>query len=194
MASRRSAPYNAAVRWTTPTPHGELVVDEARPEDARPLLALRAGVLAEEQWFITEPQEFSSSVDQKMRKVLDLQRAPNSVFLVARRGGRVVGLLTIQGGQLRRMRHAGKLEIMVHRDCRGQGVGRALMRAAVRWAVDNPEVTKLGLNVFADNERAIALYRQFGFAEEGRRLREYRMKDGTYRDDVLMYRFVDGEE
>ena len=74
---------------------------------------------------------------------------------------------------------------------RGKGIGRALMTACLEWAEDNAQIAKIGLNVFTDNERAIDLYRRFGFEEEGRRLREYRMADGTWRDDLLMYRFVD---
>jgi RimJ/RimL family protein N-acetyltransferase len=44
--------------------------------------------------------------------------------------------------------------------------------------------------VFAHNARAVALYRKFGFEEEGRRLREYRFADGSWRDDILMARPV----
>jgi len=181
---------DGARRWRTPSPQGEVVVEEARPEDARDLLALHLQVLGEGRWFITEPHEFRGSVEHKARQTHELHRASNSVFLVARRGGRLLGFLTVQGGVLRRMRHSGKLEIMVHPSARGQGIGRALMAACIDWAVGNPEIRKLGLNVFADNERAIALYRRFGFQEEGHREHEYRMADGTWRDDLLMFRFV----
>jgi len=180
------------MRWTTALSGGRtLLVEEARVEDARDILALHLQVLSEARYFITEPHEFSGSIEQKARRIAELDRSPNSVFLVARCEGRILGYVTVQGGQLRRMRHTGKLEIMVAADARGMGVGRALMRATVDWAIENPHLVKLGLNVFTDNERAIRLYEQFGFHEEGRRVREYRMEDGSYRDDVLMYRFVE---
>jgi len=179
------------LRWRTTTPQGEIVVEEARRDDAPDLLTLHLNVLAEGRWFITEPHEFHGSVEHKARQVLELQRAPNSVFLVARRGPRLVGFLTLQGGALRRMRHTGKLEIMVHPSARGLGVGRALMAACIEWATENPLLTKIGLNVFSDNLRAIRLYEHFGFEREGHRVREYRMADGSWRDDILMYRFVD---
>jgi RimJ/RimL family protein N-acetyltransferase len=88
------------------------------------------------------------------------------------------------------MRHCAKLEIMVAERSRGQGVGRRLMSAAMEWAVAHPTITKVGLSVFSENVRATKLYREFGFVEEGHRVREYRLEDGSYRDDVLMYRWV----
>ena len=34
------------------------------------------------------------------------------------------------------------------------------------------------------------LEKKFGFQEEGRRIREYRLADGSYRDDILMSAWV----
>ena len=94
-----------------------------------------------------------------------------------------------RGGSLLRLRNTGKLEVMVHPDWRGQGIGRALLEAGLAWAEGSP-LHKVGLAVFATNERALHLYTELGFREEGRRPREYRMEDGTLRDDVLLYRMV----
>lgn len=176
------------MRWSFP---GEVSVVEARSRDALPLLALQREVLAEREYFITLPEELGITVEQKAALVRELRDTPNSVMLVARLPrAPVVGSLTIIGGALTRMRHTGKLEIFVHPAHRGRGIGRALMTAGIAWAEGNPALEKLGLSVFATNERAIALYRSLGFEEEGRRPREYRMEDGSFRDDVLMYRFL----
>lgn len=176
------------MRWTFPD---GLVVTEASSRDALPLLALKREVLAERDWFITLPEELTTTLDDQVALVRELRDAPNSVLLVARRErGRVVGAVTLMGGALARTRHAARLEILVDPAHRGRGVGRALMTAALAWAEANPVLTKVGLSVFATNERAIALYRSMGFVEEGRRPREYRMEDGTWRDDILFYRFV----
>lgn len=167
-----------------------ITVRKAHIHDAGPLLRLHREVLAEGDWFITTSAEFAGSIDRRVRHLRELQRAPGSCCIVAELDGDVVGFLTIQGGHIRRMVHAGKLEIMVAAAARGHGAGRALMARAMGWAEANPVLTKVGLSVFDTNERAIALYTAFGFVEEGRRPREYRMEDGSYRGDVLMYRFV----
>jgi [ribosomal protein S18]-alanine N-acetyltransferase len=45
---------------------------------------------------------------------------------------------------------------------------------------------KLCLEVFAHNAAAIGLYRKCGFAEEGRRARQYRRASGELWDSIVM--------
>ena len=105
---------------------------------------------------------------------------------MARLRDSIVGVVTVEGGRIRRRRHAAVLEIFLHPDVRGCGIGRQLMELGLSWARANPRLTKLNLAVFADNRRAVALYESLGFVVEGRRLGEYRERDGTLRDDLLM--------
>ena len=141
-------------------------------EDASAILALHRSVLAEDRWFISQPAE-AGGIDHTLKLIRDCARQPSSVFLVARNGAAVIGFLVARPGPLARMRHAPKLEVLVDASARGNGVGRALMAACLGWARTTPSVEKLGLSVFADNEAAIAMYRSFGFREEGRRVAEY---------------------
>jgi RimJ/RimL family protein N-acetyltransferase len=47
-------------------------------------------------------------------------------------------------------------------------------------------VHKLSLEVFPSNEAAIALYRKFGFVEEGRLRSHYRRQSGELWDVLVM--------
>lgn len=179
-------------RLVRATPAGTVVVSDAEGRDAAAVVALHRAVLEEGRYFITHADEFGGSVEQKAALIRGFLRQDNCCFFVARLGEAVVGMISLRGGQLRRMRHVAKLEIFVSDRVRGQGVGRALMDAALAWATAHVEISKIGLSVFDDNTRAIALYQQLGFLEEGRRPEEYREDDGTLRGDLLMYRWVDG--
>jgi putative acetyltransferase len=75
----------------------------------------------------------------------------------------------------------------VHSAWQGKGVGGALMRALCSLADGWLNVTRLELTVFTDNERALALYRKFGFEIEGT-LRAYALRDGAYVDALSMSR------
>lgn len=179
-------------RWRVDTALGRVIVEDARPEDAAALLSVQSEVLEEGLYFITEPDELTESVASKAALIRDLNRRPNARFFVARLEGEAVGMLLVQGGSLRRLHHNARIEIYVSARARGAGVGSALMAACVEWATENPIITKLSLNVFAHNVRAIKLYERFGFTREGYRAQEYRLADGRTLDDVLMCRIVEG--
>ena len=69
----------------------------------------------------------------------------------------------------------------VARGWRGRGAGSALLREAIAWARERG-LHKLSLSVFPHNAAAIALYRKFGFVEEGRRVKHYRRASGELWD------------
>jgi putative acetyltransferase len=75
----------------------------------------------------------------------------------------------------------------VRDDWQGQGVGMALMRAAVDLADKWLNLTRLELDVYVDNEPAIRLYEKFGFSIEGTMV-NFAFRDGQYVDTYLMAR------
>ena len=65
-----------------------------------------------------------------------------------------------------------------------------LITVLLDWARKHPTLEKVQLGVFAENARAVALYRSLGFVQEGHRRRGFKHPDGTYSDDILMATFV----
>lgn len=63
--------------------------------------------------------------------------------------------------------------MLVDRAYRGRGVGESLLKQALSWACER-DLPDVSLLVFPHNERAIALYRKFGFEQ-----REYYPNDVT---------------
>jgi RimJ/RimL family protein N-acetyltransferase len=79
----------------------------------------------------------------------------------------------------------GEIGMAIAREWRGRGVGSALMAAAIEWARAQG-LHKLSLGVFAHNAAGLALYRKFGFVEEGRRVKHYRRQSGELWDSIEM--------
>jgi ribosomal protein S18 acetylase RimI-like enzyme len=99
-------------------------------------------------------------------------------------GGEIRGHLDLHGGRLPSEFHRAMLGMGVERGSRGQGLGRALLAAAIAWA-RNAELAWLDLGVFAHNHRARALYAAVGFIEVGITRDRFRV-DGIAIDDVAM--------
>lgn len=112
---------------------------------------------------------------------------PNRRLLVACLDGHPVGNIGLMLEANPRRRHAASLGMGVHDAYAGRGVGRALMEAALDLADNWLGVRRLELTVFADNARAVGLYRTCGFEVEGR-MRRFAMRDGTLADALAMAR------
>lgn len=100
---------------------------------------------------------------------------------------RLVGMVNVHTITRPRRKHAGSIGICVHEEWQGKGVGSALMQALVDLADNWLNLTRLELEVYADNEAAIHLYERFGFEVEGR-LRKHAFRDGQYIDSIVMGR------
>ena len=100
----------------------------------------------------------------------------------------VVGMANVDTFPHRpRRKHAGAIGICVHEEWHGKGVGAELMRAILDLADNWLNLTRLELEVFAENEAAIHLYERFGFEVEGT-LRQHAFRDGRYVDSKVMAR------
>ncbi|HIK29566.1 MAG: ribosomal protein S18-alanine N-acetyltransferase [Oscillatoriaceae bacterium SKW80] len=73
--------------------------------------------------------------------------------------------------------------IGIHPDYQGKGLGQTMFHALLKAAVAR-QMQRATLEVRASNQRAIALYKKFGFREVGRRQRYYQDTD---EDALIMW-------
>jgi len=160
-------------------------IRKADPSDAEQLTRLADAVSAEpEGWLISVAGEWRSAGDER-RFLKALRRYQHAaVFVAERDDGTIVGRLSVGRDPHPASTHVADVGLMVARDARRQGVGRALMEAAVDWARETG-IRKLELHVFPWNKAAIALYQAFGFEREGYRKRHYR-RGNELVDAILM--------
>jgi RimJ/RimL family protein N-acetyltransferase len=157
------------------------VVRPSRSSDAPSFLDLYRTVVREERYVRTEAIRRGT---RYYRKSLAKSWEPDEANLLAVHGGRVIGQLGISREENPVTRHVASIGMMVAPDWRGRGVGSALLSEALRWAHEMG-VEKVALSVYPDNEPARALYRKFGFVEEGR-LSGHSKKRIGYRDEIVM--------
>jgi ribosomal protein S18 acetylase RimI-like enzyme len=147
-------------------------VRPARDDDRLPLAVIFAAVAEERDGIATEPP-----VDVEARAAAWMLDGT----LVAVADGEIVGSIHVDAS-----RHGfGEIGMAVARAWRGRGVGSALLAAAIDDARARG-LHKLILSVFAHNSAGIALYRKYGFVEEGRRVKQFRRQSGELWDAIDM--------
>ena len=164
----------------------ELLVRNAVASDARALRETTQRTHAQTDYLLSYPDEQSADDEQEARSLEETERSCNEVELVAIIDGRIVGSAGVSAVRSRRkVAHRVRFGISVLKDYWGMGIGRVLMEASIDCA-RQAGCTQLELEVVADNERAVALYRCAGFEEYGRNPRGYRSTSVGYQDLVHM--------
>ena len=196
LGGRAAAERHAGRRRRSPTGRSRrrrpmIEIRPADPADASQLIVLAAEVGREPgDWLLTT--DTWRAVGDERRYLKAVRRHPDAAVLVATDGPALVGRLSLARDPHPSSAHVADLGLMVAASHRRQGVGRALLDAAVEWA-RRAGVRKLELHVFPWNEPAIRLYEGYGFEREGVRRGHYE-RNGDLVDALLMAYHLPSEE
>ena len=157
-------------------------IRRATPEDASALATLMA-----DEAVYGNLLQLPHPSEAAWRDRLEAKPGNGDVQLLAIARDQVVASAGLHGNIHIRRRHAMHLGMAVAGPAQGKGVGSALMAALIDYADRWAAVVRIELTVFSDNDRAIALYRKFGFVQEGI-FRAYGLRDGRYQDVLAMAR------
>jgi putative acetyltransferase len=116
-----------------------------------------------------------------------MHAAENGLEVVAEVDGKLIGELHASRLPPRQFAHGlGELTIAVHPAHQGQGVGRKLFEEFFRIVREEmPDIHRVELFAWDQNQGAIRLYESFGFKFEGKLPRRVRTDTGEWRDDVI---------
>ncbi|MGZ4159976.1 MAG: N-acetyltransferase family protein [Neobacillus sp.] len=112
----------------------------------------------------------------------------SNLFLVAEVNDRIVGFSRCEGNKLNRMSHKVEFGVCVLKEYWGYGIGKNLLKESIHWA-DTNEIKKITLNVLETNDKAIKLYKKYGFEVEGILKKDKILSDGNYYNTILLGRF-----
>lgn len=164
--------------------------------DAEAVLAMDRALADDGRGMVVAPEQVRS-VDEERRRIdavyaaMAAGQATLSVVAETVDDGCVVGSADLRQLAPARCLHVGLLSVGVAPAFQRLGVARAMMEFLVEHA-RMCGLLRLELYVRADNDRAQALYRSLGFAHEGTRARFIRARDGSFVDDHIFVRFLDG--
>lgn len=166
-----------------------VTVRMCREDDATALIAMVKTYLLDSACIPMLPEEFAYTPEEEQAQIRRFATQDNSLLLVAEHAGRLVGNIDLTGSPRMMMRHTGMIGMGMLRAWRGCGLGTVLLQEVIRWAIANPVLEQLWLEVYAENEAGLQLYRSCGFEEKGRYTGFFR-RDTVYSDKVMMARNV----
>lgn len=141
---------------------------------------------AETDYLLSYPDENSFDAQQEAEFLKEKTESPNEIEIVAVVDGVVAGTAGIEAvGSKYKLKHRAELGIAILKEYWGLGLGKALMEACIECAKE-AGYTQLELNVVAENERAVALYKNMGFVEYGRNPRGFNSRVSGYQEVVYM--------
>ena len=144
----------------------------------------------ETHYMVRYPEECDRTLEAAQKRLWAVTDHERSFMLAAFLDGELVGNCGVNEISDRfKMRHRASLGISIKKKAWGLGLGTLLMEKALEQAKENG-FTQVELGVFADNDRARHLYRKLGFTEMGCIPKAFCLKDGTYRDEVQMVKFL----
>lgn len=136
-----------------------------RIEDAENYLDMLLNLDKETKFMMFEPGERPTDINA-VKNAIKKSINDNNLFLVVTYKENIVGFLSIQRGEYRRIRHTGYLVVGIREKYRGMGIGNALFSKIDTWAMEN-NITRLELTVICSNTIAKHLYEKNGFIVEG---------------------------
>ena len=161
--------------------------------DAEIYHALRLRALKEHPTAFAQPYEsqVSTSMDDVAQRLRETSESPHDFILGIFSDEAFNGMVGFRRGRGDRLRHKGSIWGMyIAAEVQGQGLGRRLIREAIRRASNMTGLEQISLGVISGNTYARSLYISLGFESYGLEKRAI-IINGEYHDDELMQLFLD---
>lgn len=140
----------------------------------------------ETDYLLSYPDENSFTAEQESQFLKEKSESKNEIEIVAEINGKIAGSAGIDAiGPNCKVRHRAEFGINIAKKFWGMGIGRALTEACIECA-KNAGYTQLELDVVADNDRAVAMYKKFGFVEFGRNPKGFNSRISGFQELVYM--------
>ncbi|MDD4080563.1 MAG: GNAT family N-acetyltransferase [Eubacteriales bacterium] len=164
----------------------ECVLRSPEPGDAALMLSYLADTAGETDFLTRCPEEVVMSREEEQDFLREVLYDPRRVMAAAFLEDTVLGCASVLPvGERQKLRHRGVFGIAIRKPWWQKGLGNLLTAECVRLA-RQMGYGQLELNVLAGNDRAIKLYERHSFAPWGRVKNGFKLKDGSYQDELIM--------
>ena len=136
-------------------------------------------------FFVKEPEEITLTLEEEIAFIEHQNSSENNLLMIGLLDGEYVGNCSLMGNGAMRYQHRASMGIALYQKYTGLGIGKVMIENLLTIAKEKG-LEQIELEVVADNERAIALYKKLGFQIYGTFPDNMKYKDGTYADAYWM--------
>lgn len=160
------------------------------PEDAAGLVHILTTADTESPFLIRNPGEFDYTEEQEASLIQSVLDDPGRQWYVAEYHGKLVGQCSAAlVNRRQRCLHRGMVGFVLLKECWNLGIGSKMMENCLAWCREQG-LEQVELEVVAENERALHMYKGFGFAVTGTRPKALKYPDGSYADEYFMIKYL----
>ena len=152
----------------------------------------REATSAETHFMARYPEDGTFNLERFTEMLKTIEESDGDFMVSAYIGDELIGELGVTHvRQHLKYLHRGYLGMSIRQKYVGMGLGTFMMKVALEQAKTNG-FEQVELGVFSDNDRERHLYTKMGFKEYGMNPRAFKLKDGTYRDEIIMVNIFEG--
>ena len=150
-----------------------IILRSPKKQDAETFSEVRDITYRETYFLARYPEETDFTAEAAEAMISDIAERREEFLIGAFRKEQMIGcVMVLKEGNHIKFRHKAGIGIFILQNAR------------------KTELEQLKLGVFDDNVAAIRLYEKLGFREWGREPHAFKLKDGSYRDEIQMVLFL----
>ncbi|MCR1897468.1 GNAT family N-acetyltransferase [Irregularibacter muris] len=155
-------------------------------QDAAAMLQYMKMTSTETHYMVRYPEEIQLTEAKEAEFLKNCLESEQDIMIAAFVDGELAGNAGLNcANNFMKIRHRAVLGISIKEKYWNKGIGSTLIQEAIKMAeVIGYEQIELG--VFDDNTKAQKLYHRFGFNEWGKVKNAFKLKDGTYCNEMIM--------
>ncbi|BBF44623.1 acetyltransferase [Lachnospiraceae bacterium KM106-2] len=164
----------------------ECILRSPEERDAQNMISYMRLTSGETHFMVRYPEEVRLSVEKEKELISNTFQSETDIMIAAFINGELVGNAGLQCYRNHiKLRHRAVFGISIVEKYWNLGLGNIMIDEIIEKAREIG-YSQIELGVFSDNIKAQRLYLKHNFEEWGRIKNAYRLKDGSFRDEIMM--------
>ncbi|MBN1038869.1 MULTISPECIES: GNAT family N-acetyltransferase [Clostridium] len=168
----------------------ECILRNPDEQDAEKMIEYLKMTSKETYFMVRYPEEIRTTVNKESEHLKNNLISDKDIMIAAFVNDELAGnaSITCVRNHLK-LKHRAVFGISIKEKYWNNGIGSILIKTIIEQA-KKMGYEQIELGVFADNKKAKVLYKKYGFEVWGTTKNAYKLKDGTYRDEIIMGKII----